>query len=428
MAGRAVLGVALVLAGAFLDVPIALALGVVTVGFELVRRPWLSNAIGGVGYRRHLSSRHVPWGEAATLTIEVWNRTRLPLSWLRSDDAISEHATVRERRLLPGELGDLNLRNTWTLGPRELVRRRLHLGAARRGVVEIGPTELLVGDLFALPAGRTSWPGVDRLTVWPRTVPAPALARRERVGGTDRARRGLSEDPSRFIGIRDYQPGDPVRRLHARASVRLGRPMSKRFEPSRDRDVLLVVDLEPPDPSDPARVPGPAPSGVPGQDPAAVADRDPDEATESLIVIAASLIRSLGLAHAAFGLAAASFMGPGRRISFLPVTAAPGQTERALDLLARLSIGPSASFDRLAGFVGRATREGTTILVLTGREASALVRPLRLLQRQGHSVRVLASGPAGAETSRTARAAGLPAEVIELDDVWRTATRVVVAG
>jgi uncharacterized protein (DUF58 family) len=420
MAGRAVLGVGLVLAGAFLDVPIALALGVVTVGFELVRRPWLTNAIAGVGYRRHLSSRRVPWGESATLTIEVWNRTRLPLSWLRSDDAISEQATLRERRLLPGDLADLTLRNTWTLGPRELVRRRLHLGASRRGVVEIGPTELLVGDLFALPAGRTSWPGVDRLTVWPRTVPAPALARRERVGGTDRARRGLSEDPSRFVGIRDYQPGDPVRRLHARASVRLGRPMSKRFEPSRDRDVLLVVDLEPSDPSDPASARGP--------EPAAAADADPDEATESLIVIAASLVRSLGLAHAAFGLAAASFMGPGRRISYLPVTAAPGQTERALDLLARLSTGPSASFDRLAGFVGRATREGTTILVLTGREVSGLVRPLRLLQRQGHSVRLLASGPAGVEAARSARAAGVPAEVIGLDDGWRTATRVVVAG
>jgi hypothetical protein len=204
--------------------------------------------------------------------------------------------------------------------------------------------------------------------------------------------------------------------------------MSKRFEPSRDRDVLLVVDLEPPVLSDPESVAGPEPASMPGQDRATAAERDPDEAIESLIVIAASLVRSLGLAHAAFGLAAAGFMGPGRRISFLPVTAAPGQTERALDLLARLSTGPSASFDRLAGFVGRATREGTTILVLTGREASGLVRPLRLLQRQGHSVRVLASGPVGAETSRSARAAGLPAEVIELDGGWRTATRVVVAG
>jgi uncharacterized protein (DUF58 family) len=407
MPARAVLGLALVLAGAFLDVPIALALGVVTVGFELVRRPWLTGAIAGVGYRRHLSSRRVPWDEMATLTIEVWNRTRLPLSWLRSDDEISGHAVVRERLLLPGELGDLSLRNTWTLGPRELVRRRLHVGATRRGVVEIGPTELVVGDLFALPAGRSSRPAVDRLTVWPRTVPAPPVARRERIGGTDRSRRGLSEDPARFVGIREYQPGDPVRRLHARASARLGRPMSKRFEPSRDRDVLLVIDLEPPDPRP---------------------DDDPDEATESLIVIAASLVRSLGLAHVAFGLAAAGYSGPGRRISFLPVTSAPGQMERALDLLARLASGPSASFDRLAAVVGRAAREGTTILVLTGRDASALLRPLRSLQRQGLAVGILASGPSGPEAAREARAAGLPTDVVDLDGAWRTAGRVVVGA
>lgn len=424
MAARTVLGLVLVLAGAFLDVPIALALGVVTIGFELVRRPWLTGAIAGVGYRRHLSSRHVPWDEVATLTIEVWNRTRLPLSWLRTDDAISGHAVVPERRLVPGDLDDLNLRNTWTLGPRELVRRRLHVGASRRGVVEIGPTELVVGDLFALQAGHASRPGVDRLTVWPRTVTAPAVARRERVGGTDRARRGLSEDPARFVGIRDYQPGDPVRRLHVRASARLGRPMSKRFEPSRERDVLLVVDLEQLDPWGA----GQSADGAtePTVEPAV--DGNPDEATESLIVIAASLVRSLGLGRSAFGLAAAGFAGPGRRISYLPVTSAPGQMERALDLLARLGGGPSVSFDRLASFVGRAAREGTTILVLTGREASALVRPLRSLQRQGLAVGLLASGPAGPEAARSARGAGLPAEVIDLDGAWRTATRVAVTG
>jgi uncharacterized protein (DUF58 family) len=420
VAGRAVLGIGLVLAGAFLDVPIALALGVVTVGFELVRRPWLTSAISGVGYRRHLSTRHVPWDEVATLTIEVWNRTRLPLSWLRTDDEISGHAVVRERRLLPGDLGDLSLRNTWTLGPRELVRRRLHVGATHRGVIEIGPTELVVGDLFALPAARSTWSGVDRLTVWPRTVPAPAIARRERMGGTDRARRGLSEDPARFVGIRDYQPGDPVRRLHVRASARLGRPMSKRFEPSRDRDVLLVIDLEP------AAGWGPDAGGGAGEEPGR--DEDPAEATEALIVIAASLVRSLGLAHATFGLAAAGYSGPGRRISFLPVTSAPGQMERALDLLARLSPGPSASFDRLAAFVARAAREGTTILVLTGREATALLRPLRSLQRQGLAVGVLASGAAGPDAARSARAAGLQAEVVGLDGAWRTAGRVVVGG
>ncbi|HEX5588996.1 MAG TPA: DUF58 domain-containing protein [Candidatus Limnocylindrales bacterium] len=407
---RGVLGAVLVLAGAFLNVPIAIALGVVTVGFEVVRQLSVRGGVSPIGYRRHLSSPHVPWGEEATLTIEIWNRSRLPMSWVRSDDEITEDAVVRERQLQPGELGDMTLRNTWTLGPRELVRRRLHVGASRRGVFEIGPTEIVTGDLFALPAARDTFEHVDRYTVWPRTVPAPAVARRERWGGVDRARHGLSEDPARFVGIRDYQPGDPVRRLHVRASARLGRPMSKRFEPSRDRDVLLVVDLEPPAGDEARR------------------HRPSDGPAEDLIVVAASLVRSLGQAHAAFGLAAAGYAGPQRRIAWLPVSSAPGQLERGLDLLARLGSGPSTSFERLIGFVGRVAREGTTVLVLTGRDATPLLRPLRGLRRQGLVVGVLAAGTEGPASVRAARAAGVRAELVDLDGPWRTATRVVVAG
>jgi uncharacterized protein (DUF58 family) len=189
--------------------------------------------------------------------------------------------------------------------------------------------------------------------------------------------------------------------------------MSKRFEPSRDRDVLLVLDLEPPD----------RPPGAVETKPDAA-----DDATEGLIVIAASLIRSLGQVHAAFGLAAAGFTPAGRRVAFLPVSSAPGQMERGLDLLARLSTQPSTSFDRLAAFVARAARDGTAVVVLTGRDAAQLLRPLRSLQRQGLSVSLLASGDTAADAARTARAAGLPADRIDLDGPWRTATRVALAG
>jgi uncharacterized protein (DUF58 family) len=409
MTFRAALGILLVLAGAWLDVQIALALGVVTVGFELVRRPWLTRGTAGIGYRRALSSGRIPWGETVTLTVETWNLTRLPVSWLRTDDAISAELVVREQRLRAGELGELTLRNTWTLGPRELVRRRLHVGANRRGVFHIGPMEMVAGDLFALPAAHASRPQTDRIIAWPRTLPAPAIARRERWGGTDRARSGLTEDPARFVGVREYRPGDPVRRLHARTSARLGRPMSKRFEPSRDRDVLLVLDLEPGD--------GPADGG-----------HEPDGPAEDLIAIAASLVRSLAMAHAAFGLAAAGYAGSIRRIAFLPVSPGAGQLERALDMLARLSSEPTMSFERLAAFIARTAREGTTVLVLTGREAGPLLRPLQSLRRHGVAVGVLASGEGGAAAVAQARAAGLSAQALDLDGEWRTASRVGVVG
>jgi uncharacterized protein (DUF58 family) len=232
---------------------------------------------------------------------------------------------------------------------------------------------------------------------------------RDRWGGHDRARTGLSEDPSRFVGLRPYQPGDPVRRLHVRASARLGTPVVKRFEPSRDCDVLLVLDLEPP----------PGMAGGPGAE---------EAAAESLIVIAASLVRSFGEQHAAFGVAAAGYSGSVSRLAFLPVSSSPGQMERGLDLLARLSTEPSAPFSRLAALVGRAVRDATTILVLTGRDAGPLLRPLRALQRQGHAVRLLGAGEAGPEAAFMARAAGIESQVVDLDGPWDTATRLLVTA
>ena len=183
--------------------------------------------------------------------------------------------------------------------------------------------------------------------------------------------------------------------------------MVKRFEPSRDRDVLLVLDLEP----------------APGMTGGSAAE---EAAAESLIVIAASLVRSFGEQHAAFGLAAAGYSGTVSRLAFLPVSSSPGQMERGLDLLARLSTEPSAPFTRLTGLVGRAVRDGTTILVLTGREAGPLLPSLRALQRQGHAVHLLAAGEAGPAATLLARSAGIPGEAVSLDGSWDTATRLQV--
>ena len=408
MTARAVLGTVLALLGAFLDVPIALGLGLILVGFELIRVAWVRRGLSGVGHRRTLAASRVAWGEMTGLVIEVWNRSRLPISWVRVDEAVSADVLVRDRDLLAGAMGDLTLRNTWSLGPREIVRRRLEIGAARRGVYEVGPTSITAGDLFALPVADGIWPAIDRFLVWPRFVPSVATERRDRWGGADRARSGLSEDPSRFVGIRAYAPGDPVRRIHARSSARLGRPMTKRFESSRDRDLLLVVDLEAPT----SRFDSWA--------------LDRDEPAESLIVIAASIVRSLGERHAAFGLAAAGYSGATSRLAYLPVSHAPGQMERGLDLLARLSAEPSAPFDRLAALIGRAVNEATTVVVLTARDSRGLLRPLRALQRRGLTVRLLAAGSAGPGSAARARTAGIPAEVIDLDGPWQTATQVLV--
>jgi uncharacterized protein (DUF58 family) len=405
---RVLAAIGLVLGGAVLGVPVAGVLGMVVLTLEAIHALWATRGLGGIHYARRLGARRVAWGEDTPLEIDVWNRKRLPLAWLRADDATTTGLVVSDRPAVDTEAYGPTLRNTWTLAPYERVVRHLRVSADRRGVFTLGPVDVSVGDLFARPAATVELDQLDTLVVWPRTVLAPAMARPERWGDLDRARRGLLEDPSRFAGIRPYSPGDPIRRIHPRSSERLGRPMTKRYEPSRERDVLIALDLQ----------------TEPGRSWELSID---DDTVEELFVVAGSVARSLAAQHAAFGLTAAGYSGLPRRFADVDVAASPGQVVRVLDLLARLSPSPSAPFETLLARIQRRTSTGTTILVVSARAPGPFVRPLRRLGRSGFGISLLMAGPDAMANAAAARAAGFTARAAVFDDAWPRATRLALA-
>jgi uncharacterized protein (DUF58 family) len=248
----------------------------------------------------------------------------------------------------------------------------------------------------------------DAFLVWPRVIATTELAPPDRFGDMERARVGLAEDPARFAGVRPYAPGDPLRRIHARASARVGEPVVKRFEPSRDREVLIALDVQAAD--GPAWETGWA-----------------DDDVERVYCIAASLARMLAGRRVAFGILAAGYTGAETRIASVPVTSAPGQAERVLDLLARLSGHASMPFERLLVVAARTVRPGTTVLVLTARDPRPFVPSLRRLERAGAEVVVIAAGRQPERDAARAREAGISARRAVLDAHWRTAERLVIA-
>lgn len=409
MTGTAFLAILLLLGGTIFEVPVAVVLAIVILLLEIVRSIWAQRGLEHLAYARRMSRHRMTWGEDIPTTIEIWNRKRLPLAWVRAEDDTSPGVVVAERPLLIGERGQRVLSNAWTLAPFERVTRPYRIGAERRGVYEIGPVGISVGDLFGREAAREQRPLLDRFLVRPRTVPTAALHRRDTWGGQDRARSGLSEDPSRFAGIREYAPGDPIRRIHPRASARLRRPVVKRFEPSRDREVLIALDVQ--------TSTGPA-----------WAPSESTDEVESLFVVAASIARSLALEHAAFGLAAAGYHGAESRFAHLEVSEAPGQLERVFDLLARLSTHPSAPFERLLGRLLRILRPGVTVVVVTARDPSPYLAWLRRIERAACPVVLVACGPDGITDASRVRAIGLAARSARLDGPWQTAGRLMVTG
>jgi uncharacterized protein (DUF58 family) len=409
MAARVLAAIVLIVTGSALSVPIAIVLGVVTLLLDAVHVAWERRGLGSIRYSRRLGARRVPFGEPVPLEVEAWNRSALPVAWLRADDEASQGLEVEDRDLQDGsEPGTSVLRNAWTLRPWERVRRRFRVRSDRRGVFAIGPVELSAGDPFARRVALETRPGRETFLVWPRTIPTTEIEPPDRWGDHERAMASLAEDPSRFAGVRPYAPGDPLRRVHARASARTGTPLVKRFEPSRDREVLIALDVQ--------AAEGPAwESGW------------ADDDVETLYTIAGSLARTLALRRVAFGILAAGYTGAETRIASVPVSSSPGQAERVLDLLARLSGHASMPFERLLVVAARTVRPGTTVLVLTARDPQGFVAALRRLERAGAEVVLVAGGPQSVRDAARARQAGFAARRAVLDGPWRTAEQLVIA-
>jgi uncharacterized protein (DUF58 family) len=400
------MGVASVLAG----VPGLLLLALATFGYGATTRLWTRYGLRDLSYERRLGTGRAVVGDTVDLDVAVWNRKALPLPWVAADDLVTDGIEVSETALELDEvaLRRRSLRNTWALGWYERVIRHYHLDAQHRGVFEFGPVRLHIRDLVGRHAVTEERELPDRLVVAPRTAAVREVGPARALIGEWRARHSLVHDPALFGGVRPFQPGDPLRRIHWRATARLGRPVSRRWEPARSRQVILVLDVQ--------TVEGPDWS----------MDWDED-AFEGLCVAAGSLARGLLDGGAAVGLAAAGFSGTAQRVAYLPSRSGPDQLGRVTELLARLGPISSGTLGSLLTWLTRRIPAGASMLVLTARPPQAIHPTLRRLQASGYGVEVLLLN-ADAEALTATRGAGIRTRQMTLTPDWETANVVELSA
>jgi uncharacterized protein (DUF58 family) len=179
-----VAAVLLVIVGTLGHVPVMLVLGLVTAIVEVGHVIWRRRGIAGLDYVRHLDTDRVAWGDEVGVTLEVWNRTGLPLPWVRADDDPAPGITVVGQPRVEGDQLVEVVRNVWSLAPSERVFRHVRLTADRRGVYTLGPVRISGGDLFARPTTFEERGTIDRFLVRPRVLAAP-----ERTAGARPSRR-----------------------------------------------------------------------------------------------------------------------------------------------------------------------------------------------------------------------------------------------
>jgi uncharacterized protein (DUF58 family) len=125
---------------------------------------------------------------------------------------------------------------------RAQVESGYRLGAARRGVVELGPLWAGRADPLGLASLLRRNGGTDRIWVHPRWVYLRAIPS-GRVNDPDGLVDGGRAGALTFHTLRDYVPGDDLRHVHWRSSARQDKLVVREYiDTSRTRVRVLVDD------------------------------------------------------------------------------------------------------------------------------------------------------------------------------------------
>jgi len=179
-----------------------------------------------------LSETTVHRGDALSLTIRIRHRGILPIAPILLELSDPAGSSGREIRL----------KNQ----PHRLQSLRLPLHTAHVGVFSVGLHAVVVEDLLRLvqkriPLERTSY----ELVVLPQTFEVQPLTLAPGDPGSEIMARA-TEDLNAPSDTRNYQPGDAMKKIHWKLSLRKGDLMVRKFDEPILQDVLVLMDCSRP--------------------------------------------------------------------------------------------------------------------------------------------------------------------------------------
>lgn len=158
------------------------------------------------------------------------------------------HATTPAAQLWEpvGDIGGAAMRLA-PLRPGEEAVATYRLPANRRGRVAVGPLTISRRDPFGLVQQSFDAAPVAELIVvpWHQTLPPPAGSGGAGIVSEIVRVRSLASAAGEFRGLRDYVPGDDVRRVHWKASARSEQLKVREVDASGIRRCMVVLDRAP---------------------------------------------------------------------------------------------------------------------------------------------------------------------------------------
>jgi uncharacterized protein (DUF58 family) len=223
----------LIVVGLLLPTALAAASAAIGVALLVVVHAWGQALARGVEVEVEVAERWVTH-ETGDIVVHVANRSRWPAPRVRV-----------ELRLGSGGLAPPHHVFELSLPPRRARSFELQVEAQTRGRWRTPPVTVRLGDPWGLLeiAGRPT--SLPELIVLPTVVPVRRLRVPNAAPVPEIAdSTSLLDDPLAIVGVRAYEPGDPLRSIHWPATAASGELVRREVERAQAREVLVVLDVD----------------------------------------------------------------------------------------------------------------------------------------------------------------------------------------
>ena len=202
---------------------------VLIVVWSLLAVLWASSTLEVDG---DMTEQAVHRGEDLVFTLHMRHRGLIPIAPLLLE--ISDPAGNTDH--------DIRLKNL----PRRIQSLRFPIHAAHVGIFPVGLRACVVEDLLGLVSKKVNLANTSfSLTVLPCTFVTDPLVLSPGDPGSEMMARA-TEDLNAPSDVRSYQPGDAMKKIHWKLSLRKGELIVRKFDEPILRDILILMDCSRP--------------------------------------------------------------------------------------------------------------------------------------------------------------------------------------
>lgn len=193
---------------------------------------WAREMARGVRGKRRLRFSAMQVGDELEEQVSLRNNSRMPVIW----------AEFVDRSNIPG----YTVSSARAADPESSTEWRVHTVCTRRGVYNLGPWEMRLGEPMGIFLVRQVYQQYQEILVYPplAVLPSSLLLHRGALGDHRPLNQPLRAETITSTTVRAYAPGDPLRHIHWRTSARHLTPFVKVFAPEAASSVWLVPDFD----------------------------------------------------------------------------------------------------------------------------------------------------------------------------------------